>query len=210
MNLKERFKKEVLLDEQGNIKKGKKTEYLIGEKNNLLTIVDFRPPKKGTQITWICKCECGNIAYVRSKKHLKKRIGCSSCTSSIVSVNKGPFEHYSYFKKKAKRYKEDALKRHLNFDITYEDCYDLFRGDCYYCGIEPELKSNGFEQYKVSESPLRANGIDRIDSKKGYTKENTVSCCVTCNYGKHKQSKEDFLNWIEKVYMFNFKKQNNV
>lgn len=52
---------------------------------------------------------------------------------------------------------------------------------------------------------LKINGIDRIDSNIGYTKENSVSCCKFCNFAKHTMSESDFYKWIRRVYEYNFK-----
>jgi len=56
----------------------------------------------------------------------------------------------------------------------------LFKNDCRYCGI-----NNGL------------NGIDRINSGKDYTVENTISCCGICNKMKLDHSFENFINIIK-------------
>jgi hypothetical protein len=40
------------------------------------------------------------------------------------------------------------------------------------------------------------NGLDRIDSSKGYTRDNVEPCCVICNTMKWTLSKKDFLKHI--------------
>lgn len=57
-----------------------------------------------------------------------------------------------------------------------------------------------FNHYKLEEYDILYNGIDRINSKKGYTLDNTVSCCSTCNTAKLNMSLEDFKTWIIKIY----------
>jgi len=52
--------------------------------------------------------------------------------------------------------------------------------------------------------PLKVNGVDRINSNIGYEINNVVSCCSKCNYAKHMMNKKEFLNWVEKIYLFNF------
>lgn len=44
------------------------------------------------------------------------------------------------------------------------------------------------------------NGIDRIDSTKGYSADNCVPCCSKCNRMKLDHSIEDFKNHISKIY----------
>lgn len=45
-----------------------------------------------------------------------------------------------------------------------------------------------------------ANGIDRVDSTKHYTKENCVPCCFICNRMKNKYSINVFLEKIKQIY----------
>jgi hypothetical protein len=52
------------------------------------------------------------------------------------------------------------------------------------------------EDYKILYS-----GIDRKDNNKGYTLENSVSCCTQCNTAKLNFTTEQFMDWIEKVYL---------
>lgn len=197
MDLYKRFEEEVLS------KPGKSPEYLIGIKYEKLTVVDFRYTKSG--LTWICKCECGKIAYVRSKKHLEKRIACQSCTASIRSALKhSSIPHYGYKKRKYKEYKDGANKRHLDFELTESEFFNLITSPCVYCGKKPELKTSQYA-VKADIEPLTSNGVDRLDSSKGYTVDNSVSCCSDCNYGKHRKSKQEFLEWVSRVYHFNNK-----
>ena len=41
---------------------------------------------------------------------------------------------------------------------------------------------------------------DRVDTTKGYFKENCVPCCKMCNIMKNKFSKEDFINKVKSIY----------
>jgi hypothetical protein len=49
--------------------------------------------------------------------------------------------------------------------------------------------------------PITYNGIDRVDSTKGYFNENVVSCCKVCNRAKSNLSLDEFKEWISKVYL---------
>ena len=44
------------------------------------------------------------------------------------------------------------------------------------------------------------NGIDRLNPENGYSIENCVPCCSTCNYMKHTQQTSDFLEHVKKIY----------
>lgn len=43
------------------------------------------------------------------------------------------------------------------------------------------------------------NGIDRIDNAKGYTIENSVTCCKRCNFAKRNMSYDEFISWGKKL-----------
>lgn len=51
------------------------------------------------------------------------------------------------------------------------------------------------------------NGIDRIDSSKGYSDDNCVSCCSMCNLMKNNYSVYDFLNHINKISSYQKEKE---
>ena len=42
-------------------------------------------------------------------------------------------------------------------------------------------------------------GIDRMDNDLGYTTENTVPCCTTCNMLKGTMPYDDFMAWIARL-----------
>jgi hypothetical protein len=44
------------------------------------------------------------------------------------------------------------------------------------------------------------NGVDRVDSSKGYVKENVVPCCKWCNIAKGNKSAAEFKEHIFKMY----------
>ena len=75
--------------------------------------------------------------------------------------------------------KKNAKKRNLDFQLTKEEFYNLTSKPCHYC--------NHFQDY---------NGIDRIDSTKGYYLQNCVPCCEICNKMKLDYNVEQ---WFEKM-----------
>lgn len=87
-----------------------------------------------------------------------------------------------------KQYITRAEDKNLDFDFNIEEFNQFISKACTYCGAIP------------------ANGIDRIDSKIGYTISNSTPCCKYCNNMKYIHSTEFFLNHIKSIYDFNFKK----
>lgn len=74
---------------------------------------------------------------------------------------------------------------------------------CRYCGCAPyqiSKSSNRTPSCVQAWSTYIYNGIDRIDSSKGYVKGNVVACCGTCNKAKLVMTQPEFLAWVERVY----------
>lgn len=92
-------------------------------------------------------------------------------------------------------YKHHAKKRGLKFSLTDGEVDKLFKGNCFYCGLEPKMKGRNSRHY----GEFLYNGIDRIDPHKGYITGNVVSCCQMCNVMKWKYSKEEFLEHLERI-----------
>lgn len=82
-------------------------------------------------------------------------------------------------------YKKNAIKRNIDFQLTKEDFYTITSQPCYYCG---DLKNY--------------NGIDRIESNKGYYKNNCVPCCEYCNKMKLDYSIDFWLNHMKKILSY--------
>ena len=82
-------------------------------------------------------------------------------------------------------YKKNAKRRNIDFNLTKEDFYFLTQQKCHYCGDIKEY-----------------NGIDRIDSNKGYELNNCVPCCEICNKMKLDYSYDFWINHIKKVIKY--------
>lgn len=93
-------------------------------------------------------------------------------------------------------YKRNAKKRNLYFDLTKEQFRTLTAQACTYCGEVPN-RERLYSRYFYG--GFVGNGIDRVDSLKGYTIENCVSCCFTCNRMKGKLPKQVFLTQVRKI-----------
>ena len=65
--------------------------------------------------------------------------------------------------------------------MTRDEYFKILDGICYYCGSKENI------------------GVDRIDSNKGYTKVNCISCCSMCNYMKSDYKFEDFIAQCYKI-----------
>ncbi len=88
-------------------------------------------------------------------------------------------------------YRRSTAAKKFGFHLSYKEFEKIISNDCYYCGAKP---SNNRARYDVP-----YNGIDRIDSNKGYTIKNVVTACFRCNTAKNNMSLLDFKNWINKL-----------
>jgi hypothetical protein len=90
------------------------------------------------------------------------------------------------------QYRRNASTRGLNFDLSVEEFHLISQMGCFYCGAKPTV----FETIGRFNGKYTGNGIDRLDSNKGYTPDNSAPCCFTCNRAKSNMTVEQYLQWI--------------
>lgn len=98
------------------------------------------------------------------------------------------------------KYKRDARRREIEFELSLAFFSRLTCQSCYYCDSEPKTV---FRDKRRKGSYLY-NGVDRKNNKKGYVNGNCVSCCKRCNYAKNQLTKEEFLGMVEEIYKKHF------
>ena len=86
------------------------------------------------------------------------------------------------------KYRENAKDRALEFALERLDIEGFIDAPCHYCGRLPEPISAGKYYYLKG-----LNGLDRIRNDEGYTLDNVVSCCFSCNRMKSTRSYWEFL-----------------
>lgn len=160
----------------------------------LIVIADFGK-KTENGIYWTCLCDCGTIVDVLSNSLVQG--GTRSCGCGIS--NKSGFKKLpkgaASFNELYGQYERNARKKERIFNIDKNVFKKITQSNCFYCGSEPQAvwhsNKNGDYIY---------NGIDRVDSSKGYTEDNVVPCCGTCNVMKMALGKDEFLAHIERIY----------
>lgn len=138
---------------------------------------------------WECLCDCGKIV----SRQLGTLMSTKRHHSCGCDMNKYP-EEEKFLRHNYSVYKGSAVKRKLDFKLTFEDFSYFTQQNCVYCNGEPTLR----KYTRVVEGKM--NGIDRFDNTKGYTAENCYSCCPTCNAMKSNMAFEDFKDQIIKIY----------
>lgn len=117
--------------------------------------------------------------------------GCKMCRSTFFEPS---------YNDLLRSYKKGASERNISWHLSDEEFLNLITKNCNYCGVEPTIRL-----HDRSKNKKPVNGIDRVDSSKPYTIDNCVTCCTMCNYMKQHHNKEDFLNQVQKIYMFQTK-----
>ena len=188
----------------------------LGDKYGRLTVVGYSGKDKRGKHLWDCECSCGNKKIVVSDNLSSGKSKSCGCLLDEFLKRRGNQYglledredailrvQYSHLKRRHR------LKKFNSNIITFDEFKYLSNSKCTYCGLSYsrviEDRLNETKSMKLlSGVSIRVNGIDRIDSNIGYTKENSVSCCKFCNTAKSTMSRDEFLKWIKKVYEYNF------
>lgn len=163
-------------------------------KVNKLTILSFPGYKdrsdggSDTPVVHV-KCDCGKEAYM---DYYHVRNGRAPSCGCIHSCYRDPGEASKY--DLMGRYKHSAKKRNFPFTLSFDEFKDFIKENCHYCGIEPLQKRT----VKDCKGEFLYNGIDRVNSERGYELDNCVTCCFTCNRAKSKMPYEKFIQYIQR------------
>lgn len=159
-----------------------------------------------SKLVWTLQCSCGNtrkaemylINEIRAALDKDGYAACRKCKESRLRLLK---PEYTKFNGVYTDYKHKALVRTTvnEFSLTKEDAYKMFSANCHYCNLPP---SNVYLNKRSGLPETKYSGIDRVDSSKGYTVENTVPCCKQCNYAKLTMTEQEFYDWVKRVYLF--------
>jgi len=84
---------------------------------------------------------------------------------------------------KINQMKQKATSRGITWELNKIDVAKLITQPCHYSG----------------HSPNPYNGLDRVDSSKGYSIDNVVPCCHACNCAKNSMSTEQFIEWANQL-----------
>lgn len=139
-----------------------------------------------------CRCSCGSVFWCPP-------ICFHSGTKCVVC---SPFEEAA--RKFWKRYHEGALERGHAFEISFVRFRELIVMPCHYTGTLPS------QEIKIGGKSFLFNGIDRMNSKLGYSDSNCVPCCGAANFAKRRMPYLEFVSWLDSAAKFRLDKQNEV
>jgi len=168
---------------------------------------------------WLCKCLCGKEKKVVSDNLSSgKSKSCGCLKIEFLSRSGNQYGLYKDRKEAILKVQYGHIKRRNkkfgnNNPIDFEKFKLLSLSPCFYCGLKfskkIEDRLNETKKLKrLSDTVLKCNGIDRIDSNKGYVNNNVRACCKYCNTAKNTMSSDDYIQFIGRVFNFNSKREN--
>lgn len=140
----------------------KKTKSLIGEKFGKLTVVDCAG-MKAKRVRWNCKCDCGNTKTVVGVYLTQGETASCGCDRYKTGAKNPLWEGYEEITGKMwSGIKNGAKVRNFEITVSIEEIWQKFLAQnrkCAITGLDLDMGLNA--------------SLDRINSAKGYTLENT-------------------------------------
>lgn len=187
-----------------NCSKQSKSRDRVGEIHGIIEILELdhverfeKSESTDLRVYYKTKCKlCGHESVrLYNSPQWKQLTKCKHCNDNKKLSNN------SFINKVYKNYRDSAKVRGYSWELTDEQFLSLIKQNCFYCGDEPSHRHVRFGRNNGRKlSNTAVNGIDRIDSSKGYCIENCVPCCSSCNYMKQAFPQDTFLNQIIKIY----------
>lgn len=177
----------------------KKIQLNKNEKFNRLTVVKLSHSDKRQRKHYLFKCSCGNKKVIQGSLVVSGNTKSCGCLAREIKKARRISKNHSEVTAIILGYKRHARTRGIEFLLSRADVDIIIRQDCFYCGKSP---TNRQKTKNSLDGGLLYNGIDRVNSTLDYTTSNAVPCCRTCNLAKRDRTKQEFLDWITRVYNF--------
>ena len=173
----------------------------------LITAVSDRTKQyKNTSIErfLIAQCDCGVITEVSV---WQLRSGHTKSCGCLAKETRRKYPaHIAAAKYLLKGYKGNAKSRGYYWSLTLTDFMSLIERDCTYCGTPAPLKQLNRTNKEKHWTPewekqlvIPANGIDRVNNTLGYTPDNCIPCCTSCNMMKRNMTFETFIQQCKRI-----------
>jgi hypothetical protein len=175
---------------------------IIGERFGRFLVLAKTENNKWGQSVWICQCDCGKIKNVSGTALRTGKVVSCGCYGREKLVERS-IKKDSAFKDLFRNYKSRATTLKKEFNFTEDSFREITSLPCVYCGELP------LQCVKTKGSQYVYNGIDRVDNTLGYTLDNCVPCCKTCNLAKRSMSVQEFIDWLLRAGNFQLKRTKN-
>ena len=178
-------------------------ENLVDKVFGRLKVLSFRGAR-GNVMYWRCICSCGNYVIV-SANSLRdggtKSCGCLQKEAASISCkNRAKSFEYAMLSHIISEMRKSKDKVNKIVELSRSQVLNLIHQPCRYCGdVDTKIKMMKDSIVHFGKE-YRCNGVDRVDPSMGYTVDNSVSCCRSCNCAKWDYSLEKFKQHIIKIY----------
>ena len=203
----EEFSKETPMNEI--CKKMNRNRAFLNQQAKKLGLISKRKKQKNDSVELRNQgnkkcCDCKNI-YPNTPNYFSGNHSmCKSCNSirhkKYYSLLKKDISVEQLLQMRLYQAKYRSMKKEIEFNIDKEYLLDLYKkqnGKCFYSGLKMEI---ALKHDKINNRTL---SLDRVDSKKGYTKNNVVLCCDNINTMKMQMDKCEFINLCEVISKYN-------
>ena len=163
---------------------------LTNQRFGKLAAISVARQNKQHNYFWNCLCDCGKNKVISSSNLIQGYTNSCGCLHHRPPGVAAQNQLYL-------RYTKSAKRRNLVWDITKGFFLNTTQQNCFYCGIEP--RQIVFSHDNKNGIDYTYNGIDRIDSMKGYTENNCISSCGTCNRAKNNMPYDDWVAWLNRI-----------
>jgi 5-methylcytosine-specific restriction endonuclease McrA len=146
-----------------------------------------------------CECTCGKV-FETIRPDKTRSCGClaKESAANVVRTHIRLPLGESARRGVLSTYRNNAKRRKHCWSITEDQFNHLIAQNCAYCGSPP---SNVYK-HANTHGHLVYSGIDRKNSRVGYTSENCVPCCGICNKSKGVLDHAAFLGHVKKILQF--------
>lgn len=167
-----------------------------GQTIHHFTVLKFHHSDHRGRRHYLCKCRCGTEKVVqRSLITSGNTKSCGCWSKEAARLRALPHGEASRNQVYA-GYRHKAREAGILFTLTADQFSRIVTKACFYCGSTP----SNIHKSSHGTGDFVYNGIDRIDSKRGYTISNTVPACRVCNFAKSNHSQGDFIAWIKRAH----------
>lgn len=167
-----------------------------GKRFSRLTVIRYIPKlRRNGSCCFLCKCDCGNTRIVVGANLRRGGVKSCGCLSVERACSLKLPTGVAAFNTFVRNLKKQAKKRGIEFNLTDEKIREITSQCCFYCDVPPMQKMRSCQG-----GVFLYNGMDRVDSKGGYTPDNIVPCCGRCNSMKRTLSIKEFETHIRVMY----------
>lgn len=166
-------------------------ESLVGQRFGKLIVVasvSDEPTRRCGKIRVKCDCGTDKVVIADLVRNGLQACGCERAFAEGVAARNIVLS----------RYKKDARRRKKEWALSDQYAIQLLSLNCHYCGSAP-MNVQGPGASGRWNGEFRYSGIDRKDSDLGYSLENVVPCCGTCNRAKNTTPYELFVRWADRL-----------